>query len=427
MRILFASMPFDGHFNPLTGIAAYLQGKGHDVRFYTGPTFGKKLSELGIPHVPFSRAKDVNAENLIQYFPEYERLGTGPKAIAFALEKVFFGNLEAHFHDIRELHATFPFDAMINDGAFYAAHLVARKLQENVYAIGPAPTPAPRGRNTPPPFFGLRPATTIFGRIKHRIVSAMVDSANKGGMQMLDDVLSREGLPPYVGHIFDLPCSTSKMVFQSGCPGMDFPRDDFPKNYRFVGPLLPAKTSRANERGLAYKKKLEHYDSLVVVSQGTVDNRDPEKLIVPVIEALAGTKHLVVATTGNRNTEALRRRFPQDNVVVEDFVDFDLLLEDADLFVCNGGYGSIMLSLVKGVPILSAGKLEGKNDINARLDYRGLGVDLNTERPTPRQIKDGVARVLGDPRIKGNVVRVQEELASYRPFEIIEQTLVSSA
>jgi UDP:flavonoid glycosyltransferase YjiC (YdhE family) len=163
---------------------------------------------------------------------------------------------------------------------------------------------------------------------------------------------------------------------------------------------------------------------LIVVSQGTVDNRDPEKLFVPSLEALKGGPHLVVATTGGRNTEALRRRFPEDNIVVEDFIDFDLLLEHADLFICNGGYGSIMQALVKGVPILSAGKLEGKSDINARLDWRGLGLDLQTERPTPKKIAAGVARVLGNSRILENVARVKAELESYRPFEIIEGILL---
>src|SRR3712207_7778130 len=32
LRILFASMPFDGHFLPLTGLAQHLRRRGHDVR-----------------------------------------------------------------------------------------------------------------------------------------------------------------------------------------------------------------------------------------------------------------------------------------------------------------------------------------------------------------------------------------------------------
>jgi hypothetical protein len=61
---------------------------------------------------------------------------------------------------------------------------------------------------------------------------------------------------------------------------------------------------------------------------------------------------------------------------------------------------------------------------SARLDWRGLGLDLRTERPTPKRLAAGVARVLGDPRYKENVARVKAELESYRPFDIIERVLL---
>jgi hypothetical protein len=56
MKILFATLPFDGHFNPLTGIAMHLQVVGHEVRWYAGPSYAAKLSRLGIHHFPFKRA-----------------------------------------------------------------------------------------------------------------------------------------------------------------------------------------------------------------------------------------------------------------------------------------------------------------------------------------------------------------------------------
>ena len=41
-KILFASMPAEGHVNPLTGLAKYLQAKGADVRWYTGDHMHQK-------------------------------------------------------------------------------------------------------------------------------------------------------------------------------------------------------------------------------------------------------------------------------------------------------------------------------------------------------------------------------------------------
>ena len=69
-KILFATVPADGHFNPLTGLAKYLQQLGCDVRWYTSPSFSAKLEKLDIAHYPFKQALDVNAANVDDVFPE---------------------------------------------------------------------------------------------------------------------------------------------------------------------------------------------------------------------------------------------------------------------------------------------------------------------------------------------------------------------
>jgi UDP:flavonoid glycosyltransferase YjiC (YdhE family) len=182
MRILFASIPADGHFNPLTGVAVHLRERGHDVRWYTGPTYAQRLARLGVPHLPYVRATDVNGENLTERFPEYASLGNGPKAIAFALEKVFFGNVHAHLHDLREAHGTFAFEAIVFDAAFYAGRLVHETLGVPAFPVWAAPSPAPTGRPNPPPFFGLAPMAGPLGWARDRIVMKLHAMATKGGM-----------------------------------------------------------------------------------------------------------------------------------------------------------------------------------------------------------------------------------------------------
>jgi len=61
LKILFATVAADGHFNPLTGIAVHLREAGHDVRWYTGRNYAAKLERLGIPHFPFDRATEIAA------------------------------------------------------------------------------------------------------------------------------------------------------------------------------------------------------------------------------------------------------------------------------------------------------------------------------------------------------------------------------
>jgi UDP:flavonoid glycosyltransferase YjiC (YdhE family) len=64
---------------------------------------------------------------------------------------------------------------------------------------------------------------------------------------------------------------------------------------------------------------------------------------------------------------------------------------------------------------------------NARIDYRGFALDLRTDRPSPRQIRRAVARVLGDPSYRERVALLSKELATYDPFAIIERTVTGES
>ena len=326
----------------------------------------------------------------------------------------FFAPIEQDYRDLCEIYANgFPFDAVICDAALHMSRIVAEKLPAKVYVVAPAPTPAPTSPTAPAPFFGFKPARSVLGRLRDRAVTWLLASKLKQGVAMFNELRQREGLAPYAGTLFDIHVEKSRAIFQIGVPGLDFPRDDWPANFRFIGALLPE--PRATGLSPALEAKLARYPTAILVSQGTTDNRDPDKLFVPSLEALAGSQHLVIITTGGRHTEALRHRFSQDNVVIEDWVDFHALLPQIDLFICNGGYGSVLLALSYGVPLLCAGKLEGKADINARLDYRGLAVDLRTERPTKHQIGKAVVRVLGDSRYVERVRELQMSSAAIGP------------
>jgi UDP:flavonoid glycosyltransferase YjiC (YdhE family) len=82
--------------------------------------------------------------------------------------------------------------------------------------------------------------------------------------------------------------------------------------------------------------------------------------MVPTLEAYKDSPCLVIAATGGMHTEYLRKRFPQDNIVVEDFVDYGYIMPRADAFVTCGGYGSVMLSISHRLPMVAAGITRAK-------------------------------------------------------------------
>lgn len=415
-------MPADGHFNPLTGVAVHLAERGHDVRWYAGPEYGPKVDALGMPWFPYQRAVEVTGGNLNERFPERSRL-KGPKRLAFDLEKFFVSSVEAHFLDVVDIRSTFAFDVLLCDGAFYAEKLVAECLDVPVFATGLS-TVIPDDHG-PPPFFGLRPARTVVGRAVHAVVQRMVDSTLKPGVETYNRVLAAHGVAPIpAGGFPHAPMAAARRLFLNGSPGLEFPGYRPPTNADFVGALVPARKALAG--GVSVPDAVGRPGATVVaVSQGTVDNTDPAKLLVPTLEALAGSGHVVVATTGGVDTTVLRQRFAAPDVIIEDFIDYEELFPCVDVFVSNGGFGSVLAAFRHGVPVVAAGTREGKNDINARIAYNRLGIDLRSEHPKAARIAAAVRRVLGDKQVKTNVDRLRVELDSYHPMQTIEDALVA--
>jgi UDP:flavonoid glycosyltransferase YjiC (YdhE family) len=423
MKFLFATVPADGHFNPLTGIAMHLKATGHDVRWYTGPSYAAKLERLGIPHYPFQRASEINGDNIGTLFPERAKLH-GPALIRFDGKHMMVINTGNYFEDIQEIDASFPFDVLFCDAAFYAMKLIKEKLGKRVCAIGVAPS-LETSKDVPPNFVGLKPAKTAIGQLVHQGMRAMMERMVTNEVKALyNQILASHGLAPVEGSLFDVSYRSPDVVFQSGVPGFAYPRREHNPRMQFVGALLPYKGAIAT--GFSESAKLDKYKRVILISQGTVDNKDPHKLIVPALEALKDTDALLIVTTGYCQTEALRASYPQENIVIEDFVDFDAILDRTDLFICNGGYGSVLLSLSKGVPLLTAGIREGKNDINAHVDYFNVGIDLRTESPKSNDIRHAAERLLSEPRWKQNAARLRDEFRAYRSHELIDAYLAQS-
>lgn len=422
MKILFASMPFEGHFNPLTGIAMYFKERGHDVRWYCSKSYEKKLSDLNIPFYPFKRAKEVNSQNLHQLFPAISRL-KGPKAIKYNFERIFLDNIDNHFMDIKDIFETaFQFDIFFCDAAMYALQMIAEVIQKPVYVIGPAPLLA-TSKDTPPNFVGFTPAKTVFGKKAHQLMRYVMDKmVLREGVKVYNGMRKSHGLSPLNDSFWNISHQFSTLYFQSGVPEFAYYRSDLSPKIKFVGALLPYK--KAIGSNFKYTDKLTQYEKVILISQGTVDNKDQHKLIIPALEALKRSPYLLIVTTGHFNTEELRKSYQQPNIIIEDFIDYDFILKHTDLYITNGGYGGVMLSLGYGVPILCAGITEGKNDINAHVRYFKVGIDLKTEKPAPAAIKKGTERIFGDNTIKNNVKNLQKVLSAYHPNELIENHIM---
>jgi UDP:flavonoid glycosyltransferase YjiC (YdhE family) len=249
----------------------------------------------------------------------------------------------------------------------------------------------------------------------------------KAGTTHYNQILLRHGLAAIGSDGFPHePMLTARRIFLNGSPGLEFPGYQPLANAQYVGPLVPAAGAITPGAPLP-DVVVDASTKVVAVSQGTVDNTDPNKLVIPTIEALKDSPFVVVATTAGAQTEALRARYPLPNVVIRDFINYDDLFPHVAVFVTSGGFGSNLSAFLHGVPVVAAGKREGKNDINARVGYNKLGIDLRTERPKAATIRKAVMTVLHDPTYGANVAALRAELQAHEPMATIENALQTAS
>jgi MGT family glycosyltransferase len=411
-KILFANVPADGHFNPMTGIAMELKGRGHEVRWYTSRMFSEKLKKFGITHYPFKKALEVNQFTINEAFPERKKLKAGVPQLKFDIKNLFVYRAPEYFEDVDEINREFPFEIFVCDGTFTGAQIVKNKLNVPSVGIGVLPIMS-TSKDLPPYGLGLTPQQSFFGRIRQNLLRfAAKNFLFKESTAEYNKILKQYDIPPETVTLFDIPVLRSDVFLQSGTPGFEYERTDMPEKLKFVGPLHTYKSSQQKEPNYPWQDKLSKYEKIVLISQGTFEP-DHSKLIIPSLEALKNEDYLLVVATGHHHTEALRIKYNQDNIIIEDFIDFDFLMPRTDIYITNGGYGGVLLAIDHALPMVAAGINEGKNEICARIGYFKLGINLKTEKPSPEKIKQAVDEVLSKPTYKQNVEKLRREFRSY--------------
>ncbi len=268
----------------------------------------------------------------------------------------------------------------------------------------------------------LPPPANAQQRQQYQSLQAMVRRTTFDDVQRhFDGVLAQLGRPPLPGFFADAMFTLPDLYLQLTAEAFEYPRSDLPETVRFVGPLL-APPSQGFEPP-PWWHTLDDGRNVVLVTQGTLANEDPNHLIVPTLQALAGMPHLhVIATTGGPVPAAVAAAAPA-NARVLDFVPYDRLLPKVHAMVTNGGYGSVNHALSLGIPLVVAGTTEEKPEIAARVAWTGAGINLKTGQPGRRAIADAIHQLLGNPSYRQRAQALRDAFAGYDALASIAQAL----
>jgi UDP:flavonoid glycosyltransferase YjiC (YdhE family) len=252
----------------------------------------------------------------------------------------------------------------------------------------------------------LPPATTPAQIEEYAAISREHDKVvDRPVARRLNRLLKSLGVRSSATPLFESVVELADAYLQLTVPSFEFPRA-VPPSVHFVG-ALPIIANQAPIPAWAHE--LDGSRKVVLVTQGTVANHNFNLLIAPTLAALANEPDLlVVVTAGGRPIDAIPGPIP-GNARLASYLPFDWMLPKADVFVTNGGYGSVNQAMSFGVPLVTAGLTEDKADVNARVAWSRVGIDLATNEPTPQALRAAIRTVLDEPNHRLRAASIAEE------------------
>jgi MGT family glycosyltransferase len=396
MKILIASTPATGHLNPLLAVGCILIAEGHEVAFLSGSALRSRIEDIGAKFHALPEGADFDGRDFASVAPEVKSIQPGPDWLRVAMERIFVDTVPAQHKGLQQVLEEFPADVIIGDDMLFG---VLPML------LGPVSKRPPimlcgtsilhwHREDGAPHFAGLPPAITKEQRDHYAAIYREHDRViYQPVADRLNRILKTMGVGPLSMTLFDSVVDLADAYLQLTVPGFEFPRD-IPSSVHFVGtpPMIPKQAPLPS-----WARALDGSRKVVLVTQGTLANHNFGLLIGPTLAALADEPDLlVVATAGGRPIDAIPGPIPA-NARLASYLPFEWILPKVDVFVTNGGYGSVNQAMSFGIPLVTAGLTEDKADVNARVAWSGVGIDLASNEPTPQALRQAVRTVLDKP------------------------------
>lgn len=411
-RVLMASPPIFGHLTAVLAVARGLVDRGCTVDILTGAKYRADVERTGGRFLPLPAEVDYDDADLDAFLPgrdAYEGIAAMRHDLIGMFARVVPGQSRALAAALDTAH----YDAVIADIGFGGAVPVLLTRAERPPVFGLSSVPLTMASVDTAPFgLGLPPLPGPIGQLRNRFLTWLLTGVVLRDVEAALDTALREGGVTGPHPRFLDTAAAFDAVFQLTTEGIEYPRRELGERVEFVGPMAAAPRPDASMPEGWHA--LDSDAPIVHVTQGTIDNRDLTRLIIPTIRALADAPVTVVASTGGQDPAAVRAAFPASlpaNARVAEFLPYDVLLPRTAVMITNGGFGGVQQALRHGVPLVVAGATEDKPEVAARVAWAGAGVNLRSGSPSPARIRRGVERVLGTPAYAARARELSAEIA----------------
>jgi UDP:flavonoid glycosyltransferase YjiC (YdhE family) len=404
MKILIASIPGAGHLNPLLSIASLLTEYGHEVAVQVSEDLRPAVECAGHRFLSEIPNAQTSGGYYFDTYPERMQKSPGMEMTGYDLVHFFARNIAAQFASLKMALYDFPADLILADSIYWGTlpMLVGpRDKRPAIAHLGVSVVNIGSGKNIP-----MRPDETLEQReaelqLRERLILQPAQHA-------VNTALASLGYPALPCPILEAMTELPDLYLHPGIGSFEYP--DSNSKVQYIGALpTPAGQPTLPE----WWQHLDRTKRLVLVTQGTVANRDFGQVIAPALVALGGREDVtIIVTTGGQPVESIPVAI-SSNARIVSFLPYAQIMPEIDLLITNGGYGTVNMAISHGIPIISAGLTEDKEEVSAHVQWSGAGIDLRTNQATPEAVRHAVDEIFTQLGYLARAQQLSVEFASH--------------
>jgi UDP:flavonoid glycosyltransferase YjiC (YdhE family) len=328
----------------------------------------------------------------------------GMEMTGYDLVHFFARNIAAQSASLKMALYDFPADLILVDSIYWGTLPVLvgpRDKRPAIAHLGVSVVDIGSGKNIP-----MRPDETPEQREAE--VELRERFMLQPAQQAVNAALASLGYPALPCPVLEAMTQLPDLYLHPGIESFEYP--DPNSKVQYIGALpTPAGQPKLPE----WWQQVDRTKRLVLVTQGTVANRDFGQVIAPALVALGGREDVtIIVTTGGQPVESIPVTIPS-NARIASFLPYAQIMPEIDLLITNGGYGTVNMAIFHGIPVMSAGLTEDKEEVSAHVQWSGAGIDLRTNQATPEAIRHAANVIFTQPGYRERAQQLSLEFSSH--------------
>lgn len=398
-RVLYVTIPADGHVNPTLGLVKQLVDKGEEVVYMCSEEYRDRLAQTGALFRAYQMDEQV-----------FRDLGFNPTEFKHPLHFTDFmlrGIIEPRIPEILTQIENESFDYLIFDSLFgWGGAILGEKLGiPTICSVTNLAFAEPLSQIVE--VFQASDVDVDVDALYERVTQTAQSIARVCNVAVpaIEDITRQYG---------DMKIVFTSREFQPDADKLD-------DSYIFTGPSI---TSRPDVPSFPFEKLRSPHDKIVYISMGSILTKDVElyKMCFAAFQDIPA--QFVLSSGRDTELESFVDHIPP-NFIVEPYVPQLEVLRQADAFITHAGMNSTSEALYFHVPLVMIPLSSDQPIVAKRVEELGAGITLDRGQLTPTVLKDALMQVLNESTYKERAIQVGDSLRNAGGYQEAARRILS--